>query len=89
MLKIETSKLTISPSVYIGYYDNNNDEEQQNDVKFEAWVNEHKTETDKFDYILSVDVKDEATKDYLIGNGWVYNKHLGDKRNLRGYKLNH
>ena len=66
------------------------DEEQQNDDNtFEAWVNEHKTETDNFDYILSVDVKDEATKDYLTSKGWVYNKHLGDKRNLRGYKLNH
>ena len=65
--------------------DNQNND---NEAAFDAWVNEHKkTFENKFDYILSVDVKDEATKDYLVRLGYEYKPCLNRKGlNKRGYK---
>ena len=70
--------------------DDDNDESQPppvDDSKFEAWVNTHKQTTNKFEYILSVDVKDEATRDYLMANGWEYKTTLANNLRKRGYKL--
>ena len=66
-----------------------NEENDDNDEALEAWINEHrKTFENKFDYVLSSDVKDEATKDYLISLGYEYKACLNRKGlNKRGYKL--
>lgn len=69
--------------------DNGEEEEPENNKGFEDWVKEHKQTFDnKFDYILAIDVKDEALKDYIISLGYEYkNKILNRVINKRGYKL--
>lgn len=69
--------------------DNGEEEEPENNKEFEDWVKEHKQTFDnKFDYILAIDVKDEALKDYIISLGYEYkNKILNRVINKRGYKL--
>ena len=64
-----------------------NEDEENNEV-FENWVKANKkTFENKFDYILSVDVKDVALRDYLIAHGYVYTTALANKLRKRGYKL--
>lgn len=69
--------------------DDEEEEEPENNKEFEDWVKEHKQTFDnKFDYILAIDVKDEALKDYIISLGYEYkNKILNRVINKRGYKL--
>lgn len=69
--------------------DDEEEEEPENNKEFEDWVKEHKQTFDnKFDYILAIDVKDEALKDYIISSGYEYKtKILNRVINKRGYKL--
>lgn len=69
--------------------DDEEEEEPENNKEFEDWVKEHKqTFNNKFDYILAIDVKGEALKDYIISLGYEYKtKILNGTINKRGYKL--
>ena len=96
MLKVEISKLSLSYSVYIGFDIDDQIDPIETENEFEEVVNNIKHATDKFDYILSSDLLSLDTLElrqdiitYLLDNGWVVDKHLGVKRNNRGYKLVH
>ena len=62
-------------------------EQETNNEEVEEWINEHKqTFNDKFEYILSSDVKEREIREYLISNGWVYKSSINRKQiNKRGY----
>ena len=59
------------------------------------FIKSHKHTTERFDYILANDIQrleptnKQSLIDYLLANGWVADKNLGEKRTLRGYKLKH
>lgn len=75
--------------------DDDNDEEEQtefsneNKQRFDAFIDNKKQTTDKFDYILASDVKDLELKNYLISNGWIYTMKLSKTITKRGYKRQH
>ena len=77
--------------------ENNDNEDEQDDNEnedrkdeFEAFIKAHKQSTDKFDYILSEDIKDDnELREYLTSQGWQYKtKILNRVINKRGYRLN-
>ena len=71
------------------------DEEEQPDDTLNEWVMHTARTANGFDYILASDLigsnvqEKQAHIDYLLANGWKFDKHLGDSRTKRGYKLTH
>ena len=66
-----------------------------NNDTIKQFIKSHKHTTERFDYLLVRDISNldnelkQSTVEYLLANGWVADKNLGDKRTLRGYKLKH
>lgn len=75
-----------------------NQDENENDVNdennnWDEWIKANKnTNEKKFDYILISVINNQNTEekkqliDALLAKGWKYDRHLGPKRSLYGYK---